>query len=66
MREMLLNSAQALDAVPLKEEIAVGVSLFYFNWENTSGLPAQMLMHAERGKLLDKARAESAIQTEEF
>jgi hypothetical protein len=66
MRQMLLNSAQALDSVPLKEEIVVGVSLFYWHWENTSGLPSQVLMRAVRGNLLQKNIAEGAITTEEF
>ena len=65
MRDMLLHSAQALDAVPLRQQIAVGVNLFYFSWEERSGLPSQLTMHAERGRLLQKPVADNAIVTEE-
>jgi hypothetical protein len=27
--------------------------LFYYKWEDTAGLPSQILMQAERQKLLD-------------
>ena len=53
MREMLVASAASLDTVPATEQVAVAVSLFYFSWEDRSGLPAQIVMRAERQKLLD-------------
>jgi hypothetical protein len=66
MREMLLHSARTLDTVPLTEQIVVGVSLFYFSWEDAGGLPSQIVMRAQRGSLLQKTGAEGAIQTEEY
>ena len=66
MREMLLHSARTLDTIPLNEQIVVGVSLFYFSWEDTGGLPSQVVMRAQRGRLLQKAGADGAIQTEEY
>ena len=53
MQEEMLAMASALDGVPPREQIVVGVTLFYFKWENTGNLPAQIIMQAERQKLLD-------------
>ena len=53
MQEEMLAMASSLDGVPPHEQIVLGVTLFYFKWENTSNLPAQIIMQAERQKLLD-------------
>jgi hypothetical protein len=67
MRAMLVDSARSLDSVPADEQVAVGVSLFYWKWENRDGLPAQIVMHAPRKVLLQSASAEQAsIASEEF
>jgi len=67
MRAMLMDSARSLDAVPAEEQVTVGLSLFYWKWENRDGLPAQIVMHAPRKVLLQAANAEQAsIATEEF
>lgn len=66
MQEMLLDSAKSLDTVPADEQIALGVSLFYWNWEDRTGLPAQIVMHAPRGILLQGKAAKAPIATDEF
>ena len=53
MQEEMLAMASSLDGVPPHEQIVLGVTLFYFKWENTGNLPAQIIMQAERQKLLD-------------
>ena len=53
VREMMVECAAALDGVPPKQKIAVGVSLFRFSWEDSRGLPRQILMEASRRTLLD-------------
>jgi hypothetical protein len=54
MRESMLAMASSLDGVPPSENIVLGVSLVYFTkWEDTTGLPSQIIMQAERQKLLD-------------
>jgi hypothetical protein len=69
MREILIDSAASLDTVPADEQVAVGVSLFYWTWENREGLPAQIVMHAPK-KLLLQAKAgtadKAAIASDEF
>jgi hypothetical protein len=67
MRAMLVDSARSLDSLPPDEQVAVGLSLFYWKWENRDGLPAQIVMHAPRRVLLQSASAEQAsIASEEF
>ncbi len=64
MRSMLVDSARSLDSVPPEEQVALGLSLFYWKWENRDGLPAQIVMHAPRKALLQPDQ--SAIVSEEF
>jgi hypothetical protein len=67
VRGMLLDSARSLDSLPPDEQVAVGISLFYWTWENREGLPAQIVMHAPRKALLAAANAEQApIASEEY
>lgn len=67
MRSMLMDSARSLDAVPADEQVTIGLSLFYWKWENREGLPAQIVMHAPRKTLLAAANPEQAsVSTEEF
>jgi len=52
MRGMLVASAGALSALPPDERVVVAVTLFYFSWEDTTGLPSQIVMQAPRSALL--------------
>jgi hypothetical protein len=65
IRAMLVDSARSLDSVPPEEQVAVGVTLFYWKWENHDGLPAQIVMHAPRKALLQSAD-QAPIASEEF
>lgn len=69
MRDILVDTAASLDSVPGDEQVAIGISFFYWTWENRDGLPAQIVMHAPR-KLLLQAKAGAAdkgmIASEEF
>jgi hypothetical protein len=73
MKDMLVASALSLDTLPLDERVVVGVTLFHFSWEDVSGLPAQIIMQAQRRLLLDYALKrinlaafEAGIRTEEL
>ena len=70
MQNILVDLASSMDPVPSTEQIAVAISLFYFNGEETAGLPAQIVMHAQRKALLEsranKALLASALRVEEF
>ena len=73
MREALVAAASSLDTVPAEERLVVGVSLFCFSWEDSSGLPSQIVMQAPRRTLLDfqtnrrdRSTLEAAVQVQEF
>lgn len=53
MQEQMLAMASSLDTVPSNEQVVLGVTLFYHAWEDRTGLPSQIIMQAERQKLLD-------------
>ncbi len=53
MLEMLVGSGASLDDVPANEQVVVGVTLFFLNWEDRTGVPGQMVMQAQRQALLD-------------
>jgi len=63
---MLVFDRCVMNAVPSEENIVVGVSLLNMSWEDTKGLPSQILMTAPRKALLDKAQAEQAIVVKAF
>jgi len=66
MREMLIYSAVSLENLPPSEQVVLAVSLFHYSWEDSSGLPSQVVMQAERQKLLSNATRDTAIRMVEF
>ena len=68
MREMMATSAAAIDGLPANEQVAVAVTLFYYSWEDRTGLPSQLLMQAPKSALLGGAVqvANAAVQIKEF
>ena len=53
MRKMLIDAAAELDGVPPSEQIVLGVTLFYRQFEIKDDLPRQIVMQAPRKALLD-------------
>jgi hypothetical protein len=71
MRGMLVSTAASLDGVPPNEQIVLGVTLFYYSWEDSSGLPRQIVMLAPRKLLVEAAKGNStaldaALQVQEY
>lgn len=70
MQDMLVAFAGNLNTLPAQEQIAIAISLFNFNGEDTAGLPGQIVMHAARKSLLEsnsnRALLASAVSTDEF
>lgn len=65
MRRMLVAAASALELLPPEEQVVLAVSIFRYGWEDTKGLPAQIVMQAKRQELLKRAAADNAIRIEE-
>lgn len=53
MREALVVSAGMLDTVPANEQVVISVSLPRYHWEDTTGLPAQIVMQSTRSALVN-------------
>ena len=65
MQEYLSDAAASpeLDAVRPTEQIAIGVTLFYFQKEDTTGLPKRIVMSAEKQKLQAARRNKADLAT---
>ena len=71
MRDTLISAAAPLDNVPGDERIAMAVTIPYYSWEDSTGLPKQILMTAPRNVLLkgskgDTLAVDNAVKVEEF
>ena len=71
MRQALVDSASWLETLPPNEQIVVVCFLSRYPWEVTKDVPAQVMMHASRGKLLEAQKAgdaalDAVIQVEQF
>ena len=51
LRQLLAEQAAVLTPVPATEKVAIVVSLFNFNWEDTTNLPSQLVLQAQRQSL---------------
>ena len=61
MRTMLMSTAASLDGVPVNEQVVLGVTLHYYPWEDSAGLPRQIVMLAPRKLLLEAVKGDPAI-----
>ena len=52
MQEILRSAASSLAAVPDTQQIVLAVRLDYMKWEDATGLPAMILMKADRKSAL--------------
>ncbi len=59
MRDMWTSTAAALNMVPNTEQIVVAVRLLYKSWEDTKGLPGQIILKGSRSAGI------AGVQTEE-
>jgi hypothetical protein len=60
MREMWMDAASSFTSVPDTEQVVLALRLLYQSWEDTKGLPAEIVMKGPR-----KAALTGNIQTEE-
>ena len=60
MLEMMRNTAGALTQLPASQQIVLVVRLYYGPWEDTTGMPSQVMMRADRA-----AAAAGKVETEE-
>jgi len=52
MREMLVSFARSLERLPANEQVVLGITLLNRGFEDTTGLPAQIVMQGDRRSLM--------------
>jgi hypothetical protein len=52
MKEMLVSTAKSLEKLPVNEQVVLAITLLNRGFEDTAGLPAQIVMQGERRALL--------------
>jgi hypothetical protein len=67
MVESLIVMAQNLEGVPSTEQVALAVTIPYFVWEKSNGMPRQILIQAPKSALLNPtAKLDAALKVQEF
>ena len=66
MVEVLVAMAQNLEAVPAGEQVALAVTIPYFAWEDSTDMPQQILVQAQKSALRDPAKLTAALKVQEF
>ncbi|HSM77871.1 MAG TPA: hypothetical protein VLT57_09610 [Bryobacteraceae bacterium] len=69
MSEMLAATAASLDNVPAEEKVVLGITLTQYAWQDRAGVPSQVVVLGEKGKLIEAKRAgtlQRAVTEEEF
>jgi hypothetical protein len=64
MNTMLQTAAKGLVAVPDDQQIVVMVNFVYLPYEDTSGLPGQMVVKATRHAILSGAQIEAKVSNQ--
>lgn len=69
MAKMLAGAAASLDTVPAGEKVTLGITLTPHAWEDRTGIPSQIVLTGERGRLVEAQRTGQlapAITEQEF
>ncbi len=71
MRDAMIAAGASLDSIPVNEQIAYAVTIPYWKWEDSAGMPRQILMQAPRSALLQGSRGntlavDAAMKVQEF
>jgi hypothetical protein len=69
MQRMLAGVAASLDTQPMAENVVLAVTLTRHPWETRDGIPSQIVMTGERGKLVEGQRSgqlAAAVKEQEF
>ena len=71
MRTILANTASSLDTLPPDQQVVFAVTLLRYHWEDTTGMPAHIMMQGRRSDLLEARKAgptalEQAVKVQEY
>ncbi len=70
MYSIVGTMASYLETIPDNEEFVLTVTLLKYPWEDTTGMPSQIIMRVPRGKLMEaqrqSARPDTVIKVQEY
>lgn len=66
MVESLVVMARGLEGVPSNEQVVLAVNIPYYVWENSAGMPRQIMIQAPKSALLSSTQMEAALKVQEF
>jgi hypothetical protein len=69
MKGMVVQAANNLEKLPADERVVLGISLFRRSWEDTTGIPSQIVMQGSKRDLQAArtvAAIDAAIRVQEF
>jgi hypothetical protein len=70
MYSIVGSMASYLETIPDNEEFVLTVTLLKYPWEETTGMPSQIVMRVPRGRLMDaqrqNARPDTVIKVQEY
>ena len=66
MMESLVIMAKGLEGVAANEQVALAVTIPYWPWEKSAGMPRQILIHAPKSALVSGADLNESIRVQEF
>ncbi|HYP06708.1 MAG TPA: hypothetical protein VER03_10805 [Bryobacteraceae bacterium] len=66
MVESLVVMARGLEGVPANEQVVLAVTIPYWVWENSTGMPKQIMIQAPKSALLSSTGLEAALKVQEF
>jgi len=62
MRTIMMNSSTTLEGMQPDERVSMEAFLFYYTWENSTGMPRRVLMSAPKDKLMAAKAAHATPQ----
>jgi hypothetical protein len=66
MAESLVIMARGLEGVPPNENVALAVTIPYYVWEKSNGMPRQIVLQAPKSALLSSTGLEKSLKVQEF
>jgi len=63
LRQLLGEQAAVLGAVPAAERVAIVVTLFNYNWEDTTSLPSQLVLQGQKQALAEAQSRRAGPET---
>jgi hypothetical protein len=66
MVESLVVMAKGLEGVQSSEQVVLAVTIPYYVWEKSGGMPRQIVIQAPKSALMNPTKLESALKIQEF